>query len=131
MILDRIQKLHAAQKKVAALEASIEAERAGNLRDLPAKFGFSDVKSFIKAVRAAVHGAGGRKAKGASTATTQRGRRRKRAVITDATRAQVKKLVEAGKAGGEIAEHVGISLPSVSNIKKALGLTRAGKAKAK
>ena len=50
--------------------------------------------------------------------------RRRRAVITDETRASVKKLVESGKTGGEIAKSLGISLPSVQNIKKALGLVK-------
>jgi hypothetical protein len=62
---------------------------------------------------------GGRKAKG--------GAKRHRAVITDDTRKDVKKLVEAGKTGGEIAKVLGISLPSVQNIKKALGLVKAKK----
>lgn len=48
----------------------------------------------------------------------------RRAVITDDTRYQVKRLTEAGKTGAEIAKAVGISLPSVQNIKKALGLIR-------
>ena len=53
------------------------------------------------------------------------GRRRKRAKITDAMREEVKKMVEAGKTGSEIAKAVGISLPSVQNIKKQLGLVKA------
>ncbi len=53
------------------------------------------------------------------------GERRKRAVITDETRAEVKRLVEAGKTGAEIAQALGISLPSVQNIKKALGLVKS------
>ncbi len=47
-----------------------------------------------------------------------------RAIITDGTRVEVKKLVEAGRTGHEIAKAVGISLPSVQNIKKQLGLVR-------
>ena len=47
--------------------------------------------------------------------------------MTDATRAEVKKLVEAGKTGGEIAKTVGVSLPTVQNIKKALGLVQKRK----
>ena len=54
-------------------------------------------------------------------------KRRTRAVITDATRAEVKKLVEAGKSGGAIAKALKISLPSVQNIKKALGLVKPRK----
>ena len=45
-------------------------------------------------------------------------------LLTDATRASVRELTEAGKTGKEIAATVGISLPSVQNIKKALGLVR-------
>ena len=51
-------------------------------------------------------------------------KRRKRAVITDVTRSGVKKLVEAGKTGSQISKSLGISLPSVQNIKKALGLVK-------
>ncbi len=54
-------------------------------------------------------------------------KRAKRAVITDATRAQVKRAVESGRTGSEIAKQLGISLPSVQNIKKALGLVRRAK----
>lgn len=49
----------------------------------------------------------------------------KRAAITDAIRAQVRDLHRAGHTGAEIAKAVKISLPSVQNIKKALGLVRA------
>lgn len=50
-----------------------------------------------------------------------------RAVITTATRLAVKNLVFEGRTGAEIAKMVGISLPSVQNIKKALGLVKAKK----
>jgi DNA-binding CsgD family transcriptional regulator len=46
-------------------------------------------------------------------------------VITDETRASVKKLAESGKTGAQIAKTLKISLPSVQNIKKALGLVKA------
>jgi ParB/RepB/Spo0J family partition protein len=45
-----------------------------------------------------------------------------RAIITDETRAMVLKLHRNEKTGPEIAKAVGISLPSVQNIKKQLGL---------
>ena len=50
--------------------------------------------------------------------------RRTRAKITDDTRAEVKRLVAEDKTGAEIATMLGISLPSVQNIKKALGLVK-------
>ena len=123
MITQKIQQLAATRAKIANLEKSIAAELNRELAALPAKFGFESVQAFIKAVKAAgsgraVRGAGKAKADGPAK------KRRKRAVITDATRAQVKKLAEAGKTGEEIAQEVGISLPSVHNIKKALGLVK-------
>jgi hypothetical protein len=48
--------------------------------------------------------------------------RKPRAVITEETRAQLRKLVKEGKTGAEIAQALDISLPSVQNIKKSLGL---------
>ena len=109
MFTDKIKELTAAKARVAELEQSIASELNRELAGLPAKFGFSDVKSFVGAVKAAAPV-----------------KRRKRARITDATRAEVKKLVEAGKTGNQIAKAVGISLPSVAKIKKALGLVRKG-----
>ena len=121
MITKKIQELAATKAKVAGLEKAIAAELNKELAALPGQFGFDDVKSFIRAVKAA-GGMRGRKAgKRKSGGATKR---RKRAIITDAMRAQVKKLVEAGKTGAEISKEVGVSLPSVHNIKKSLGLVK-------
>lgn len=114
-----LQKLEAARAKVASLEAKVAQDRLGELSALPARFGFETVRAFISAVRAATKG----------DVHTKAGGRRKRARITDAVRAEVKELAEAGKTGAEIANIVGISLPSVQNIKKALGLVKARKKK--
>lgn len=121
MITDKLKQLAIARAKVAALEKSVTARLNKELAALPAKYGFDDVVAFAAAVKAAAGGP--RKGRGPAKKAAG-GRRRKRAVITDATRAQVKKLVEAGKTGGQIAKAVGISLPSVQNIKKALGLVK-------
>lgn len=126
MITKKIQELEATKAKVAGLEKAIAAQLNKELSALPGQYGFDDVNAFIKALKAAAGGKRGRKAKVKAKAKAAGGgkKRRSRAVITDATRAQVKKLVEAGKTGGEIAKAVGISLPSVHNIKKALGLVK-------
>lgn len=50
-------------------------------------------------------------------------------MITDETRTQVKKLVGEGKTGAVFAKALGISLPGVQNIKKALGLVQPRKKK--
>jgi hypothetical protein len=98
------------------------------LAKLPTQYGFQSANEFTSAVSAAAGSGRGRKpAKAKVAAKAPKAGRRRRAKITDATRAQVKKLVEAGKTGGEIAKSVGISLPSVQNIKKALGLVKKPK----
>jgi hypothetical protein len=126
MITKKIQELAATKAKVAGLEKAIAAQLSKELSALPGQFGFDSVKSFIKAVKAMAGGKRKAKAAGRKKAKGKAGgkKRRKRAVITDATRAEVKKLVEGGKTGGQIAKAVGISLPSVQNIKKALGLVK-------
>lgn len=128
MITDRLKELAALKSKAAALELKIETERTSALAALPTQFGFSTVAAFASAVRTAAGRRPGRKPKlKAVTATEVAKSRRKRAVITDAMRAEVKKLVEAGKTGTAIAKAVGVSLPSVQNIKKALGLVKKSK----
>jgi DNA-binding NarL/FixJ family response regulator len=129
MVTDKIKELEAARAKLANLEQSIADELNKELAALPAKYGFASAGEFVDAVRAATGGGSGRrgrkpgKAKGAGKGGPGR-KRRTRAVITDETRAEVKKLVNDGKTGGEIAKNLGISLPSVQNIKKALGLVK-------
>jgi len=116
MFTDKIKELEATKVKVAALEKKIATQLHRELAALPGKFGFDSVAAFLKAVKAA-----GGKHRGAAP---KRVAKRRRAVITDATRAEVKKLTEAGKTGAVIAKALGISLPSVQNIKKALGLVK-------
>lgn len=121
MLADKIKELAALKTKVADLETSISSEQKAELASLPARYGFSDVKSFLTAVKAA---SGKRRGRKPGTGKVAGPKRRKRAKITDETRAAVKKLVDGGKTGGEIAKSLGISLPSVQNIKKALGLVK-------
>jgi hypothetical protein len=119
MFTDKIKELEATKVKVAALEKKIATQLQRELAALPGKYGFGSVAAFLKALKAA---AGGKSPK---PAPLKSGKRRRRAVITDATRAEVKKMAEAGKTGAVIAKALGISLPSVQNIKKALGLVKA------
>jgi hypothetical protein len=122
MVIDQIKKLEAVRAK---LQAKLDRELAA----LPGKYGFSSAEDFLKAVAAASSSGAGRgrgrgRPKGSAKAAGG-AKRRTRAKITDETRAQVKQLVEAGKTGSEISKQLGISLPSVQNIKKALGLVKA------
>lgn len=120
-----LKELEAARAKVAELEKMVAAEQAAELRALPGKYGFTSADEFVAAIRAASGARRGRRKGSAAKAVP--GKRRKRAVITDETRAQVKKLVGENKSGAEIAKTLGISLPSVQNIKKALGLVKERK----
>ena len=126
MIANKLKEIAAAKAKIAALEKSVAAEVNQELASLPAKYGFASVKAFAKAVKAA-SGRSGKVRAAAKSASSGGKKRRTRAVITDATRAELKKLVEAGKSGGAIAKTLKISLPSVQNIKKALGLVKPRK----
>ena len=125
MVTTKIKALEATRAKVAALEKSIAAQLNQELASLPGRYGYASVPEFLQAVKAAAGARGARR----SAAGGKKGgkRRHKRSVITEETRAEVKKLVADGKTGQEIAKTLGISLPSVQNIKKALGLVKARK----
>ena len=137
MVTDKLKELEAARSKLASLEASIQSELNKELAQLPAKYGFASADEFIAAVRGAASGGrGGRRgrrgrppgstsaAKGAPAKSAGGRKRRTRAKITDDTRTEVKKMVEGGKTGAEIAKSLGLSLPRVQTIKKALGLVK-------
>lgn len=114
------QKLAALKAQVAALEAKLSRENQ-KLAVLPAKHGFKSMDAFIAALRAA---SGGKATPAASASSSGR---KPRAKITPETKAKVKELVKADKTGSEIAQALNISLPSVQNIKKELGLVKARK----
>jgi hypothetical protein len=122
MVTKQIKELEATKAKIITLEKTIARRLKKELATLHGKYGFASLGEFVSALKASA-GAKGRKGKPARAAV--KAKRRKRAVITEATRASVKKLVEAGKTGSQIAKSLGISLPSVQNIKKALGLVKA------
>ena len=119
MVTDKLKELEATRAKLAALESSVASELNKELAGLPAYYGFDSLAAFVKAVKKAAGSRGSSKPASAPKA------KRTRAKITDETRAQVKALIEQGKTGAEIAKETGISLPSVQNIKKALGLVAA------
>jgi hypothetical protein len=125
MVTKQIKQLEAAKANLARLQTAVARNLQRELAGLPRAYGFDSLKDFIRAVTAASGG----QLRGAAKAGRPAGarKRRRRAVITDATRAAVRKLAEAGKSGAAIAREVGISLPSVQNIKKALGLVKARK----
>jgi hypothetical protein len=122
MLENHIKELEAAKAKVAELESAILTERHQALIRLPAQMGYSDFEELIGALREANRDSKATTKAKKSAAKEGTGHRAK---ITDEVRAEVKQLVEAGKSGAEIATTVGVSLPSVQNIKKQLGLVKA------
>jgi hypothetical protein len=124
MVTKQIKELEAAKAKLVTLEKSIARRLGKELASLPWKYGFDSLGEFVKALGAA-SGGSSKVRKGGSSKSAGKAKRRKRSIITDATRSSVKKLVESGKTGSQIAKSLGISLPSVQNIKKALGLVKA------
>ena len=129
MVTEQIQDLNAARARVAELEKIVAAQLNQELISLPGKYGFSDIYDFIAALKSAA-GVRRKGRVGGAVRKSDSGsfERRKRVTITDEIRANVKRLVEEGKTGAEVAQALGISLPSVQNIKKALGLVRQAKA---
>jgi len=134
------QALEKKKAELEKLEQELQETREKELTGLPKQVGLESVDELIKALAPFASprmkglltggGSGGRRAsrapsaEGSSQSESAGGDgKRKRARITDEMKEQVKKLVEEGKTGAEIASAVGISLPSVANIKKALGLT--------
>ena len=136
--IDKINQLEAAKAKVAELEKNVSTERQQALSALPSDFGYSDLNSFIKALKAAAGARRGRKAgkvakaakgpkaaKAAKAEKPAKAGKRTRAKITPELKQNVIDAVNAGKSGAAIAKEFGVSLPSVQNIKKAAGLVKA------
>jgi len=117
MITNKIKALAEEKARIVKLERLIAEGLPRELATLPGVYGFTNVGLFLRAVKAAAGKRSG----------SVRTKRRRRAKITDAVRAKVKKLVKSGKTGAHIAKVLDISLPSVQNIKKALGLVRGSK----
>lgn len=120
--MDLYAQLTKARQQVAKLEKQL-AQGSRKLLVLPAKYGFKTMDSFIAALQQAA-GSGARAPKAAGATPSGR---KPRAKITPETKQKVKALVKDGKTGSEIAKALGISLPSVQNIKKELGLVKARK----
>lgn len=139
------QSLDKKRAEVEKLQQEIEELRARELTGLPAQVGLESVDDLIKALAAyasprmkgLLNGNGQApaarkpqpkravvKAEPKAAAEGEASARRPRTVITEEIRARVVTLVQEGKTAAEIATAVGISVPSVANIKKAAGLTK-------
>ena len=123
MAKNKLKEIAAYKAKIAALEKEVVAERQQKLSGLHKEVGLESTEALIAALRSL----------GKSPRKSAAPRKGKRTRITPAIKQGVGKAVEAGKKGAEIARQFGISIPSIQNIKKELGLvkTRATKPAAK
>lgn len=120
-----VKELESLRATVTRLESEIASQLHAELAELPSRYGFSSTDEFVAAVATAAGISKGRRGRPRGRRSTAAAKvRRKRAVITDAHRAAVKKMVGAGRIAASIAAELGISLQSVQNIKKALGLVK-------
>ena len=126
MPLDTTKQIAKYKARLAVLEQKLYAE----LALLPGRYGFASADEFVAALKRASAVKPSFKVKAAAKTKTAPKGRKKRAKITPEIEAQVKALAEAGKTGAEISKTVGISLPSVQNVKKKLGLAKPRQAKA-
>jgi len=122
MVTSKLVEIQKFQTKIAELEKSLRQERQKLLR-LPAKLGYASLRELIAALAAAASSPDGKATRGVSVTKTGKPRR-PRTEITTEMKQKVKALVGEHKTAAEIAKIVDISIPSVSNIKKELGLTR-------
>ena len=126
MITEIVKELDQAKAKLVELEMKAAKQSSAALTSLPGEYGFSNLDEFIKAVRDAVESRRGRKPKKkAGKSVSSSPKSGKRAKITAEIKEQVKTLVAKGETGATIAKSLGISLPSVQNIKKELGLVKS------
>jgi hypothetical protein len=118
-ILNERKKLEKKLKQLDKKEAkAIEKTLAKLHKELAVLRGKYGDKEVMLAIKGSIKGAKIKKLDG---------KRRKRAIITDETRESVKKMNEAGKTNNEISNEIGISVPTVQNIKKELGLVKTRK----
>lgn len=117
---NQLVELQSLRKQITKLEKRVLKQQK-KLLALPGKFGFRTVGDFVDALKSAASAAGN------TFEAARVSSPRKRAKITPEVKAQVKALVGEGKKAGEIATKIGISVPSVANIKKELGLVKKRK----
>lgn len=119
MVTDKIKKLEEYQRQAAKLEKELAGFNR-RLLALPGKFGFKSMDTFVAALQAAGKTGGAAK----KSAPAKASGRKARVAITPEIKQKVKAMVGAEKTGAEIAKALNISVPSVQNIKKELGLVQ-------
>lgn len=110
MLNSKIKEIEEYKEKIAQLEEAIEAERRAQLMNLHAELGYQNPQKLIEALQEA----------------TRASRKGKRTVISEELRDQIKQALLAGNSGAATAREFGVSVPTIQNIKKELGLVKKG-----
>jgi hypothetical protein len=120
MNISTLYKLKVATEKASSLQRDWERQKR-KLLALPGRLGFGSVRE-LQAALTLVSGSGAKD----STAGVRLVAKspRKRAVITPEIKRKVKEFVTRGNTNHEVATTLGISAPTVQNIKKELGLVK-------
>jgi hypothetical protein len=149
MISSTLKAIQETKSKLAALEKKAAAEQKARIQNLHKEAGFATRQELIEALQA-LGGAAPKKVKArgrkaakavkpakASKATktpkakkaVKKGakKRAKRTIITAELRKGIIAALKAGGTGAAIASKFGVSVPTLHNIKKAAGLTKARK----
>lgn len=144
MISKTLKEIKATKAKLAALEKKAEAETNKRIANLHKDAGFDSREDLIAALQAL----GGPKRRGrapgkakktaapkakkaakkaAKSAKPGAKKRAQRTAITPALRKSIVEALKAGGKGAAVAEKFNVSVPTIHNIKKAAGLTKARK----
>lgn len=145
MISNTLKAIQETKSKLAALEKKAAAEQKARITNLHKEAGFGTRQELIEALQA-LGGAAPKKTRGrkpgkvakskkvakapkGKKAAVKKGakKRAKRTVITTELKNGIIAALRKGGTGAAIASKFGVSVPTLHNIKKAAGLTKARK----
>ncbi len=128
------KEIEATKNKLAALEKKAAAEELQKIANLHKEAGFASRADLIVALQALGDAAPrgrkpskAKKAPAAKKAAKGSTGRAKRTLITAELRQGIIDALKAGGKGNAVAAKFGVSVPTLHNIKKAAGLTKARK----
>lgn len=104
----RFKEIEEHRKRIAELESQLEEERRQKLVNLHEELGYENRADLIAALQR-LNGGG----------------RRTRRTVTPELKAQIEAALRRKKPGAAVSREFGVSMPTVQNIKKRLGLVRS------
>ncbi len=130
-LISSLSALEEARAQVEKLQQQVASERRERLATIHTELGFGSRKELIDALVALGATRRGRRSGGTREPGPAAASRSKGGRIPAEMKAEIVKAIKAGESGVSVAERFGISLPSLHNIKKAAGLVRVRKGKAR